>query len=140
MAGRAFRLAAVLRVREIQERQAKGEVGLAQQALLGAQQEAAQRLALAQRWRPTPGVSVEQFRAELAHGLTLGANVTTANLAVTAAEEVLAQRQTDWQHAKQRVKPLERLAEHHTEALTAADLKTDQAAADEIAGSRWRRG
>lgn len=140
MAGRAFRLAAVLRVREIQERHAKGEVGLAQQQVLSAQQEAAQRLVMAQRWRPTPGVSVEQFRAELAHGLALSANVATAQAALTAAREVLSQRQADWQHAKQRVKPLERLAEHHAEAVHAAEVKTDQAAADEVAATRWRRG
>lgn len=140
MPARAFRLAAVLRVREIQERQAKGEVGLAQQAVLQAQIYAHQREQLALAYRLSTSAPVPQFHAELAHGRTLSSNFAQAQEQVAEAQEVLAARQRDWQHAKQRVKPLERLAEHHTDALTAADLKADQQAADEIATTRWRRG
>lgn len=143
MTPRRFRLAAVLRVRAIQEEQARLRLRQANAALAECEALAAAQLAryaAAGGWvsGPADAFGAERARADLA-----AATVADAARRRDRAAETVTRRRVEWQAAAQRLDALERLRARHAEGRARDLRRLDDAAADDLvtarAGRRERR-
>jgi flagellar export protein FliJ len=131
---RLFPLAAVLRVRRIQEDKARGDVATAHAALRQASSEYSHRQALL-AGRPVPGSA--ESSVWLA---SIAANLASASDAF-AARDVVAEREADaagardrWSQAAMAHQGIEHMAERHAERVRHEDEAAEQRAADDRAG------
>jgi len=135
----AFSLAAVLRIRRIQEEIAAAEVATSRAGTWRAFSEHARREALLDG-RPAPG-SEESSRwlASVAGNLALAADAHAARLALLAAEDETAAAVDSWSRAATAVKGIEHLADRHDEEVRREQARSEQRVADDRAGADHRR-
>ncbi len=136
MSARSFRLATVLRVRRIQEEQARGALAQARGAIVLAEDDARMRAVRASATALPSTAGASAYLAAVAHGLALASDAATARAAVAEVEAVAEEKQGEWREAAGKVKPLEHLEEAHREELRRSDERQAQAVQDEIAGAR----
>lgn len=134
-----FRLAGLLRVRTLQEEQARGRLGGAQVRLTAAQQHLLRSQALLAAAGPPTAGEASVFLASVASRAALASAVDAAvTLRATAGDELDGAR-SQWMQARLRARSIERLGERH-EAEQAAELgRLEQAASDDLAGARHGR-
>ena len=134
-----FRLAAVLRVRRVQEEQARAAVGAATAAAARAEEEARTRAArVASRGAPVPGPAAA-FLVEVATRLRLAADAAEAHRAAGESADAVPAALAGWSAADARCRPLERLAETHAAGVRAGRQHAEQVALDDLAGAAWQR-
>lgn len=126
-----FRLDTVLRVRQVEEERARGELALAHRRLAEADAVLEERIehygAVPQPTAPLPAVS---FLAARDRQEWAARSVVTAGTARIAADTTVAERRSEWAAAATRVSALERLderrrAEHRIEAQRQEGLEVD---------------
>ena len=133
-----FRLATVLRVRNVQEDVELGRLSLARADARRAADRADVSLDRYRR-RATEGLSVAStgaFLADRLHGERLAESVTQTRADVVTTQQVVADRRVDWSRAAQRVSALVRLRDRHNEAFAAEVLHEDILDADERTTAR----
>jgi len=136
---RFFRLGPVLRARKAQEDSARGAVNQSQAEVRHAQALVKRRrLDLIGADAPSEG-SARAMVASLVARQSLAASLTGAQRMVGDAEEVERERRAVLADAAKRRRAVEMMAERHAAALRAHDLRTDQAALDELAISSKAR-
>lgn len=131
---RRFRLEQVLRVRHLQQDIAAAAAGAASSRVVAARGAADSLMEQAATQSFADHGDANTFAAVVAARSASSSRYSEALAAVEEAEAHSRAAQADWAHAQGRAKGLERLAERHRTALTAADLKADQAVIDEAAG------
>lgn len=130
----AFRLATLLRLRTMQEDQAAAELGRANgEAHAARRRVEATTRRLAEAGVPD-GMTASAWRAVAASRAALRRDVEAAGAVALAAAATVAERERQWQDARARTRPYERLEERHVEQTTAAELAAEQLALDEAAG------
>jgi flagellar protein FliJ len=134
-----FRLAALLRLRTMQEDDALAGLGRAQHGLgLAAAATVASRQAL-QAAGPVPSGSGAVFLAGVASRAALAVAVgDSVALQETAGRDVEANRSA-WQAARARSRAVSRLEDKHEEQQRTDLARREQAQADELTSARWRR-
>jgi flagellar export protein FliJ len=130
---RLFKLAPVLRARRAQEDAAQGALNQSRAEIRHAQSLVKRRrLDLVGADAPSEG-SARAIVASLVARQSLAAGLSGAQRMVTDAEGVERERLAALADAAKRRRAVEMLAERHTEAVRAHDLKVDQANLDDIA-------
>ena len=127
---RRFPLAAVLRVRTVQQDLAAADVARSRAA--AAQADAvAHSLAAALQSHERPGSAGSVWSAASAVGLALAADAEQADLRARAAHQDVAASLARWADARADRRGVERLSERHTALVAAADARAEQRALDE---------
>jgi flagellar protein FliJ len=135
-----FRLASVLRVRRIQEEQARAELLAANQSVRTAHLHLASRVGHLESLPKSVAVaSTPTFLANHARLASVASSISLARIAKQVAEEAATEKRLAWQVTAQRVESLERLddrarTEHGLETQRAADQEVD-----DLVVSRFRR-
>jgi flagellar FliJ protein len=130
---RLFRLGPVLRARKAQEDAARGAVNQSRADIRDAQALVKRRqMDLIGRDAPSEG-SARAMVASLVARQSLAAGLSGAQRMVNDAEDVERERLAVLADAAKRRRAVENMAERHAEMVRAHDLRTDQAALDEIA-------
>ncbi|MGN6302491.1 MAG: flagellar FliJ family protein [Angustibacter sp.] len=131
-----FKLAGLLRVRTVQEEQARRDLGRAQVQLHRAGEQVRQRQeALASAGAPAGGPA-SVFLAQLATRTSLAAAVTEAAALSELSENELGYARDQWLHARMRARAVERLSERHALEEQVALGRAEQAVSDDLAGAR----
>ncbi|KQX69519.1 flagellar FliJ family protein [Angustibacter sp. Root456] len=131
-----FKLAGLLRVRTVQEEQARRDLGSAQVQLRRAGEQMRQRQqTLASAGAPAGG-SASVFLAQLATRTSLAAAVAEAAALRELSESELGYARDQWLHARMRARAVERLSERHAVEEQLALGRAEQAASDDLAGAR----
>jgi flagellar protein FliJ len=132
---RRFPLAAVLRVRRIQEDLAGAEVARARVEVDAAHVRArSKELRVEAASRSVPQLSAG-FAGIMAARLSLAEEAAAARGDVQDAEQVVIDRLGAWGEARAARRGVERLAERHAEAMRADEDRSAQKASDDRAGS-----
>ncbi|WP_430780649.1 cell envelope biogenesis protein TolA [Actinoplanes sp. G11-F43] len=130
---RLFRLAPVLRARKAQEDAAKGAVIQSRAEIREAEALLKRRqLDLMGADAPTEGTA-RAMVAAIAARQSMAAGVFSAQRMVNDAEEVERERMAALSDAAKRRRAVEMMAERHAATVKAHDLKSGQAALDELA-------
>ncbi len=133
---RSFRLASLLRLRKITEDDAAARLGAAAAARMRADAHRARAIEDLSGHQLDSDVGVATWRASAAARAALRQNLLAATaLSATAAVHV-AERETEWQAARARSVPLEKLEERHDERVATEDLRLEQIELDEVASRR----
>jgi flagellar FliJ protein len=133
-----FRLAALLRVRTVQEDAALAQLARARQGLTAAQSATAASREAVRVAGPAPSGSAAVFLAAAASRAALAVAVgDSVVLEQTSGEQVEASR-AGWQAARSRSRAVGRLEEKHVEQQRIDLARRDQAESDELASARWR--
>lgn len=129
---RTFPLAGLLRVREVEEDLAAGELARAQRERTAAEErvEAVRAELQGQDLRPANDAA---WQAMVAGRAALSALLSESIAARQAADQQVRGREQEWTAARARTRAVERLAERHTDRVSAAERKAEQAGLDEIA-------
>ena len=135
------RIATVVRVRRLQERLARAEVGRSRAELAArVEHEAVLWSAVADRAATTPGALTPDVlrsrRAMLAGGV---AGARRAGLGVTVAQTAVDGAMERWSAAAQRREGIERLADRAAEARQAEQARLDNLELDDLVIARWKR-
>jgi flagellar protein FliJ len=131
-----FKLAGLLRVRAVQEEQARRDLGASQVRLQRATDQLRQRHeALAAAGGPSGG-SASVFLAAVASRSSMAASVSHAAALLQATEGELSYARDQWLHARVRARAVERLAERHAADEQVAAGRAEQAFNDDLAGAR----
>jgi flagellar FliJ protein len=131
-----FRLAGLLRVRGVQEEQARRDLGAAQVRLHRAGDQLRDRQQSLSSAGGPPSGSASVFLAGVAARTSMAAAVSQAAALREASEGELTYARDQWLHARMRARAVERLAERH-EAQQQVELgRADQAFNDDLAGAR----
>ena len=135
------RIATVVRVRRLQERLARAEVGRSRAELAArVGHEAALWSAVADRTTATPGTmspdALRARRAMLAGGVS---GARRAGLGVNVARTAVDGAMEHWSAAAQRREGIERLATRAAEALQAEQARLDGLELDDLVIARWNR-
>ncbi len=134
-----FSLAAVLRIRRIQEEIAAADVATNRARTWRAFSDHARREALLDG-RPAPGTEESsRWLASIAANLALAADAHAARLALLAAEDETAAAVDSWSRAATAVKGIEHLADRYDEEVRREQARREQRAADDRAGADHRR-
>ena len=130
---RAFRLAGLLRLRELQEDQAAGALAVSNVALRSAEvQRQATLLTLAAHTMPEMA-DVSGWRTSVSSRGALTHLLADAAIDVRDAGERVAADTTVWAAARSRSVGLEKLRDNHRALVHAEDERTEQLALDEVA-------
>ena len=133
---RSFRLASLLRLRKITEDDAAARLGAASASRMRADAQRTRAVEELCGHQLGSDVGVSTWRASAAARAALRQNLLAATaLSVTAAARV-AERETEWQAARARSVPLEKLEERHDERVVTEDLRLEQIELDEVASRR----
>ena len=134
----AFRLAALLRLRTMQEDAALAGLGRARQGLASAEGATAASRQAVRVAGPAPSGSAAVFLAAAASRAALAVAVSDSIvLEQTAGAEVEASR-AGWQAARSRSRAVARLGDKHQEQQRIDLARREQAESDELASARWR--
>jgi len=137
---RAFRLAALLRLRRAQEDQAAAELARAAAERLQASERAdRQRRQLAEHRTPDTGTS-NAWMASVAARAALSAASRQADADVADADDRVEEATEVWKGARRNERALERLEQRHDENLATEQTRREQLAIDEHAASRHLDG
>lgn len=129
-----FRLAALLRVRRLQEDQAAAELARSNRAASEAQKRSAQATARLAGSTFDTSVPVSVWQALAASRAAMRRDLADAD-AVVELRRVAARAAEDaWLAARGRVKTFERLEERHDAQVAVEELADEQKALDEAAG------
>ncbi|HEY7135162.1 MAG TPA: hypothetical protein VIB48_08850 [Acidimicrobiia bacterium] len=135
-----FRLASVLRVRRIQEEQARAELLAANQSVRTAHLHLASRVGHLESLPKSAAVaSTPAFLANQARLASVASSISLARIAKQVADEAATEKRLAWQVTAQRVESLERLddrarTDHALETQRAVDQEVD-----DLVVSRFRR-
>jgi flagellar FliJ protein len=133
---RAFRLAGLLRLRELQEDQAAAQLAASNAALRAAEQHRHDlRTTLLGHTLPEHA-DARDWRLSLTGRAALSHLVADAGVAVADAGYRVEADTADWSAARGRSVGLEKLREKHREALAVEDGRAEQLSLDEIASRR----
>jgi len=128
-----FRLAALLRVRKLQEDAAAGRAGAAA-ATARTAEGAVERRRTALASSALPEQADERiWRAQVAGRAALSASLTNSRALADERARDAGQAQAEWAGARRAVRPLERLLERHREVEAAEELRAEQLLLDEHA-------
>lgn len=134
-----FRLAPVLRIRQMQERIAAAESAVAASAVRTAEAQAvdlgAQVRAMA---TPETATAAEFFHA-LSHGHRLADDAAAARTVVVERVAHAQAAQGAWTRAAQSMKALEKLEERHVQEVNAALEHAEIKAIDDLVTASWSR-
>jgi len=134
-----FRLAGLLRVRGVQEEQARRDLGEAQGQLQRALRSISeQQRTLEQAGAPASGPA-PVFLAGAAARAGMAAAVNDSVAYSLAREHDLDRARSQWMQARMRARAVERLAERARELEQAGQLRAEQLLSDDLAGARHRR-
>lgn len=135
---RPFSLGAVLRVRKVQEDQARANVAASQARTWRAFSEHARREALLDG-RPAPGSpEASRWLAAVAGNLALAADAHSARLALLSAEQDTAAALESWSRAAIAAKGIEHLADRHAAEVRLEQERAEQRVSDDRAGADHR--
>jgi flagellar protein FliJ len=133
-----FRLAALLRLRGLQEDAALAGLGRARHELRSAADATTAHREAVRTAGPAPSGPAAVFLAGAASRAALAVAVSdSVVLEQTAGEEVEIAR-SGWQNARSRSRAVARLADKYEEERRADLARRDQAESDELAAARWR--
>jgi flagellar export protein FliJ len=136
-----FRLEQVLRVRRIQEDQARAKLLTANRAAHLAATRVEERLAeYSTRERPAGSQSIEQFERTLFLLDTAAGSVGVAREARREALEVVGARRSEWADAQRRVAALERLEDRRREEHAFEMRRAEDQLVDDLVVARHARG
>ena len=134
----SFRLAALLRLRTLQEDDALAGLGQAQHGLV---QAAATTVASRETLRasgPVPSGSGSTFLAAAASRAALAVAVSDSTALQRDAEHVVEASRAAWQAARARSRAVSRLEDKHVEQQRIDLARREKGEADELASARWR--
>jgi flagellar FliJ protein len=135
-----FRLASVLRVRRIQEEQARAQLLAANRSVRTAHLHVASRVAhLESLPKPAAVASTPAFLANQARLASVASSISLARIARQVAEEAATEKRLAWQVTAQRVESLDR---HDDRARGDHALETQRATdreVDDLVVSRFRQ-
>ena len=136
MSNRGFRLAGLLKIRKLQEDQAKQELAVANVNLQEKVEEAGSLEAYLRQTKPG-----DQHRSSLA-ALAASRAATTGLLTLLDLEAQELGRERDrageaYREARMRSRGLEKLEGHHEEQVAAEELVAEQVVLDEAAAASW---
>lgn len=135
---RAFRLAGLLRLRELQEDQAAGVLAVSNVALRTAEhQRHATAVTLAAHTMPAVA-DMSCWRTSVTTRSALTHLLADAAIDVRDAGERVAADTAAWSAARSRSVGLEKLRDHHRALVHAEDERTEQLALDEVAARSGR--
>ncbi|GEO34479.1 flagellar FliJ family protein [Cellulomonas aerilata] len=135
---RAFRLAGLLRLRELQEDQAAARLAASHAALRAAEQRRRDTLASLVGHTVPETAGSREWRLALTGRAALAHLVADAGVAVADAGYRVGEDTADWSAARGRSVGLEKLRDKHREAVAVEDGRAEQIALDEIASRRAR--
>jgi flagellar FliJ protein len=130
---RAFRLAGLLRLRELQEDQAAAQLAAYHAALRAAEQHRRDLMTSLVGHTLPAHAEARDWRLSLTGRAALSHLVADAAVAVADAGYRVGQDTAGWSAARGRSVGLEKLRDKHREALAVEDGRTEQLALDEIA-------
>jgi flagellar protein FliJ len=136
--GYRFRMEAVLRVRRLQEEQARAALLRARRDHADAEDETRRRLGILRRRLESPLAegAAPAFTAEMERRERLAAAVVASRAAEVHASQVTSTRMADWEGAARDLATLERLDEGKRKAFVAEVLAAEQRVVDEQATVR----
>ncbi len=134
-----FSLKGLLRVRTVQEEQARRDLGAAQGQLERALRSMRDQQHAVSQVGPPPSGPAEVFLAGAAARAGMAAAVNDAVTYSAACELDLERARSQWLEARMRARAVERLAERAREAEQADQLRAEQLVSDDLAGARQRR-
>jgi len=133
---RKFRLASLLRVRQLQEDEAAATLASANRAASEAQQRSARASARLAGAALDGSVPVGVWQAVTAARAAMRRELEDAEALLRARRAACADAEKSWLAARGRVKTFERLEEQHDAQVAADELAEEQKALDEAAGRR----
>lgn len=134
-----FSLKGLLRVRGVQEDQARRDLGAAQGQLERAIRSMRDQHDVIASAGPPPSGPAEVFLAGAAARAGMAAAVNDAVAYSAACEQDLQQARSEWMQARMRARAVQRLAERAREADQVEELRVEQLLSDDLAGARHRR-
>ncbi|GAB3681730.1 flagellar export protein FliJ [Angustibacter aerolatus] len=135
----AFRLAGLLRMRNLAEEHARRDLGSAQrEALTAHERVVAHRAELAGAGAPSGG-DAAVFLAQVAARSAMASAVTVAVSEAGLADASLEHARDTWMQARARARAVERLEERHQEQEVAEAGRAEQLANDDLTGARHHR-
>jgi flagellar protein FliJ len=133
-----FRLAALLRLRTMQEDDALAGLGRAQQTLAAAGLASGAAREAVRAAGPAPSGSAAVFLAGAAARAALAVAMSDSAALEDAAGRDVDTARGAWQDARSRSRAVGRLAEKHKEQQQADLARREQAQADELTSARWK--
>jgi flagellar FliJ protein len=135
-----FRLAALMRVRRLQEDVAAGRAVAAAAQVTAAEEVVVERTLALGSSAPPASADESTWRAAVAARTALSSLLTESRgLAAARADDAVRAR-AEWAAARTRVRPLERLAERHAREVAEEEVRAEQLLLDEHAGRAGRAG
>ncbi len=134
-----FSLKGLLRVRTVQEEQARRDLGAAQGEVERALRSVIDHQHAVAHAGPPPSGPAHIFLAGAAARAGMAAAVNDAMVCATISEQVLDQARSAWLEARMRARAVERLADRHRENELAEQARGEQLLSDDLAGARHRR-
>jgi flagellar FliJ protein len=132
-----FSLAGLLRVRTVQEEQARRDLGVAQVRLSAATTTVEHRQAALAAAGAAPGGPAAVFLAGAAARASMAASVGEAVALREASQAHLEQARSEWLQARMRHRAIERLEERHRAARAAERAAVEQTMVDDLTGARY---
>jgi flagellar FliJ protein len=134
----AFRLAALLRLRTMQEDAARAGLGRARQGLASAEAATAASRQAVRVAGPAPSGSAAVFLAAAASRAALAVAVSDSIVLEQTAGVQVETSRAGWQAARSRSRAVARLEDKHQEQQRIDLARREQAESDELASARWR--
>jgi flagellar FliJ protein len=135
---RAFRLAGLLRLRELQEDQAAGALAVSNVALRSAEQQRHATLTTLAAHTMPATADMSGWRTSVTTRSALTYLLADAAIDVRDAGERVAADTAVWSAARSRSVGLEKLRDNHRALVHAEDERTEQLALDEVAARSGR--
>jgi flagellar FliJ protein len=137
---RAFRLAGLLRLRELQEDQAAARLAASHAVLRDAERRRRDTLDTLVRHAMPEHADAGVWRLSVTGRASLSHLLADAGVAVADAGVRVGQDTADWSGARSRSVGLEKLRDKHREAVALEDGRAEQHALDEVASRTARTG
>lgn len=131
-APKKFRLAPVLKIRQMQERVAAGAAATAAHTARQAEAEAAERARDAAAFAPPASCEGAVFVAASQHGLRLLADAERAAVAAEVRAQQSQEAHREWTEAARATKVMEKLRDRHVSAVNSAIEHAEIRAVDDI--------
>ncbi len=135
---RAFRLAGLLRLRELQEDQAAARLAAANAVLREAERRRADTLTALVRHALPDAADSGAWRLSVTGRASLAHLLADAGVAVADAGVRVGEHTADWSAARSRSVGLEKLRDKHREEVALEDGRAEQLALDEVASRSAR--
>jgi flagellar biosynthesis chaperone FliJ len=133
-----FRLASVLRARQLQEDAARGAVLHARNGVAEASAEIVRRERILAATAPPTGAAASAFIAAMCARRSMAGELSVAMTMAADAEAALDGRMADYTAASVRRRGVEKLRDRHSAAVRAAEDAAAQRELDDLAAGRHR--